>query len=916
MRIVRLDLIAFGPFSGARLEFGSPPGVVELVYGRNEAGKSTTLRAVSGLLFGIPERTRDAHRHAPAELRIGAVLETAAGERLEVVRRRGRKNTLRAADDTAFDESVLSKLLLGATEELFEGLFGLDHERLRASAQALLAGEGNVGESLFAAGVGGRGVHELSAALAREACELFTPRARERKISRAIVSVKEARDAVRQAATSPTKYLEQQRALEAAIRRKETLRARRTALATEQAELTRVVTALPGLRRRAVLLGRLEALGEVADLPPDAAARRVQAERELADARREGARLAEQENETRAMAAAVVVNEALLDVDESLLINLRARRGRYLSAELDRPKLEAKATAIEASVRRSLTSIGAVSDVSGLHLSVAANARLRTLAARRQRLEQALENVRRQLEAVRTRRMELTNRLIGPVPADARERASAVIAGKASALPTVQRVDHFATRRAALDGELEQTLRERRRVLQQSRDVEKRLDALRRLGEVPTEMELQASRLRRDREFLELRTAASDESERLPSLLDACASLVVAADTLADRLRREADRVALWSTLEAEKAALASELRDGETSLASVRSRLAALDRDWCAAFVEFGVEPRPPAEMRGWAGDLEALWALEPELERLEGDMATARADLQAWQASWRDAVQVLGLAGEPTEEEAFAVLDAMTQLVRQVEEVEGLRRRLDGIERDSEAFASEVAACTRKYLPPADRLSPAEAADRFVRAAEEARAMKRERARLDREIASISRAWVEQAERQQDAKARLSAHVHLAKVENPSQLEDAERRSSEARSLREQLRGVDAEIIGAGDGATLAELEAQTMGRDLDFSRARLREIEGELEELNDQMGVAGQDVGHLEHGMHSMEHTDATEAAAVLADRVAALKRHVHRYARLRLASAVLDRKSSATAKQIKARSSLGPTSCSHA
>src|SRR5205085_8095329 len=99
MRIVRLNLLAFGSFSAAGLQFGRKPSAIELVYGSNEAGKSTTLRAISGLLFGIPERTRDAHRHLPSELRVGAVLEGADGRRLEVVRRKGRKGTLRDQED-------------------------------------------------------------------------------------------------------------------------------------------------------------------------------------------------------------------------------------------------------------------------------------------------------------------------------------------------------------------------------------------------------------------------------------------------------------------------------------------------------------------------------------------------------------------------------------------------------------------------------------------------------------------------------------------------------------------------------------------------------------------------------------------------------------------------------------------------
>ena len=54
MRLATLRLTAFGPFTDRDLELGESD--FQLIYGLNEAGKSTALRALSGLFFGIPER--------------------------------------------------------------------------------------------------------------------------------------------------------------------------------------------------------------------------------------------------------------------------------------------------------------------------------------------------------------------------------------------------------------------------------------------------------------------------------------------------------------------------------------------------------------------------------------------------------------------------------------------------------------------------------------------------------------------------------------------------------------------------------------------------------------------------------------------------------------------------------------------
>lgn len=132
MRISRLDLLRYGRFSDLSLSFPSKTPDLHIVFGPNEAGKSTTLSAIENLLFGIPSNSTLNFLHDHAALRIGALLER-EGERLEVRRRKGNKETLLTREDLPMvtGESFLAPYLAGADLTFFTRMFSLESSRLR-----------------------------------------------------------------------------------------------------------------------------------------------------------------------------------------------------------------------------------------------------------------------------------------------------------------------------------------------------------------------------------------------------------------------------------------------------------------------------------------------------------------------------------------------------------------------------------------------------------------------------------------------------------------------------------------------------------------------------------------------------------------------------------------------------------------
>jgi uncharacterized protein YhaN len=138
VKILSLDLLRWGPFSDLHLDFSNPARALHLVVGSNEAGKSTTLRAVTGLFFGIPERTTDDHRHKKDDLRLGGRIASEDEVELVFVRRKGRKNTLKDALGESIDEERLRRFMGNIEQAQFETMFGLSHDRLVQGGRALV----------------------------------------------------------------------------------------------------------------------------------------------------------------------------------------------------------------------------------------------------------------------------------------------------------------------------------------------------------------------------------------------------------------------------------------------------------------------------------------------------------------------------------------------------------------------------------------------------------------------------------------------------------------------------------------------------------------------------------------------------------------------------------------------------------
>lgn len=156
MRIAGWRIDGFGIFSDATVD-DLPPGLT-LVTGPNEAGKSTLLAFLRGVLFGFPDGRMRARRHEPVNggRHGGAVfLVDESGGTWTAERYVDPKTfTLRRPDGSTAEPGELARLLGSADSTLFANVFAFGLTELDVFE---FIDSDAVRERIFSAGVVGAG---------------------------------------------------------------------------------------------------------------------------------------------------------------------------------------------------------------------------------------------------------------------------------------------------------------------------------------------------------------------------------------------------------------------------------------------------------------------------------------------------------------------------------------------------------------------------------------------------------------------------------------------------------------------------------------------------------------------------------------------------------------------------------------
>lgn len=453
MRLRRLDLTRYGRFTGRSIDFGpAEEGAPDLhiIYGPNEAGKSTALAAFLDFLFGIEPRSRFNFLHPYPTMRIGAALELARGPR-ELVRVKRAQNSLLDAGDQPVPEALIQAELGNIDRDSYRTMFSLDDDTLEKGGESILASKGDLGQLLFSASAGlsdlGRNLEEIRG----EADRFYKYRARSGELADLKARLATLRAEREKIDTFAAQYAQLVATRDKAFSLYNDVLGERAGIAARCGEIERLLLALPRLGALRDIRQRLLPLADLPEIPRDWAEQlpgmqkdEIALETRAQAAEDEVARL---EGEL----AAIVVDQAAL-AHTQRFSGLSDLRARYVTATKDIPERRLQSLEVDLVISGILERIERKEEPEPGRLLLGASiaASLRALIESWSGIEAALKAAENELDAARDRVEEARVQLEEAGGAGERERNPSSLAATLGPVVAALRADdHLARRRLA-----------------------------------------------------------------------------------------------------------------------------------------------------------------------------------------------------------------------------------------------------------------------------------------------------------------------------------------------------------------------------------------------------------------------------------------------------------------------------------
>ena len=734
MKLGPLHINAFGHFTEYQVPLTDRG--LQVIYGPNEAGKTTLLEFIRGWLFDFPVRSDYDFKSGLTMSGHGELL-LSDGRSVELRRRKGNKNKVSIridGQDTTLDDTGFQRLIGNAHLNLFQSVFAFGLDQLAAGEASLK--DDDLQSVLFGGGLGGTtSPTAILSQLDGQALELFSSNARSNTAIKATLG----------------RLKELSGQIKATTLRSDDYHKCRQAVETADAQVAALQQQVEDLRRRHGRAGRLylawpkwwelqqksrerSGLAAPVTLPPDARQKYVANAERLTEAEELLERLeSEIERVDRELAAIQLHPQALvlragiqhcLELKQSTIDaqrDLPERLRQYAATEMqvDSELRELRPGWSHADLREFSVDIATRAAIDALAEEEQARTDAATeLRARRQQLASNLrtaeedlndlgeprdasalsallaeekeyagdlkqrESRRSELEKIARQLATRVRKLAPPLPADAESP-------HLLAVPRLETVAQFDAGFA----ELREQLRAARQSAQADADLlpvlEDKLRAEASGHAVPTLEERDAARQRRDAGWRLIRRrldgeAPSPADEQVwvgsapGTLADVYEQTVQSADELSDRIYADADAVARREELLRQRRELLQRIEEKQSGLERLAAQEAGLQERWEALWQPCGISPLAPDAMRRWLADHEQVCDTVARQDELLAESGQIVKRIDSFESRLREACGQSTANAAALLAEAHASVDAAREYQSRTKDLRRTIKRL----------------------------------------------------------------------------------------------------------------------------------------------------------------------------------------------------------------------------------------------
>ena len=245
MKLLQLEIEHYGIYSERQFNF-DPTGF-QLIYGPNEAGKSTLLQLIRETLYGFPVQTPFASKKKSERMQVSGAIGLRDQRQLQFTRKKSRSDSLTGqfADGTPLQNTSQWDSLLGNTDlSMYCRVFGFSQEELKIGEGSLE--QSSLDEALFGGGLGNiADFHTLIQRLEEEQKKLFLKTGRNPTINKCLSHLSKLRKEAKQSIVKPDEYHKWTSEFDDLNRTNQQRRGSRAELGKQQGHNQRLLKALP-----------------------------------------------------------------------------------------------------------------------------------------------------------------------------------------------------------------------------------------------------------------------------------------------------------------------------------------------------------------------------------------------------------------------------------------------------------------------------------------------------------------------------------------------------------------------------------------------------------------------------------------------------------------------------------------------